>query len=216
MVIAKKVKKLICNKRGYTIPTALAFMLLLLALAGSILLVASYRYQNVYIRKQQEQLYIYARSLVEQHTESIEDGRFNATLAGALAAAKPQDPALSKYAKSYGFVMKMDSGAFLVNDLMSQDIDFQMFITYEPQEANVNIPSNAEDVVKIGDYMKVEYRITEKNMEYRIVANYYCSKDMSVDSGGVIVPAYYPKRPEYMKWTVNQYMGNFYNLRNGI
>ena len=211
MVIAKKVKKRICNKRGYTIPTALAFMFLLLALAGSILLVASYRYQNVYIRKQQDQLYIYAKSLVEQHTKSIEAGEFSATLAGAIAAAKAEAPLeLSKYAKSYGFVMKMDPGVFITNQFMPQDIDFQMFITYKPQRTNVNIPDVLPEVVKVGDRMEIEYRITEKDMEYRIVADYLCSNDASVDLSGATIQ---PKVPEHLKWTVKKYIGNFYNLR---
>ena len=53
------------NKKGFTIPMALALMLLLMAFAGSILLVASYRYQSTYVRQKQDQLYLYATALVD-------------------------------------------------------------------------------------------------------------------------------------------------------
>ena len=92
------------NKKGYTVPMALALMLLLMAFAGSLLLVASYRYQSTFVRQKQDQLYLYATALVEDATKTIEDGKLNQQIAQMVKNIIVTDPGkLSQYAKSYKF-----------------------------------------------------------------------------------------------------------------
>ena len=204
----------ISNKKGFTVPTALAFTLLLMALAASILLVASYRYQKVYVRKAQNQLYLYATSLVEEHTKGVADGQFNELVAKAVEKSKASgNPKLAVYAKSYGFEVGLGSGGTdtISHQFTNDDIDFEMTVTYEPQKSGKVFPSDTKDYIVIGDRMKVEYRISQNNIEYRITADYYCAKNTNVDHAGIPIPS--PENYVNMKWELNKYTGQFYNLR---
>ena len=217
-VIVKRIKKQICNKSGYTTPTALAFMFLILALAGSVLLVASYRFQNAHIRKAENQLYLHARSLVEQHTEGVLAGELNETLARAIDTASFAEPELVNYAKSYEFEFTLgDNGGeprLIESPFTAEKIDFRMIVTYEPQGAGIRRPAATTDYIKIGDRMTVEYRIRSRDMEYRIVAEFYCSRNSNVSSTGVPIAS--PQAYVNMEWTLNQYTGNFHNLRGTL
>lgn len=215
----KRIKQQICNKDGYTVPTALAFMFLILAFAGSILLVASYRFQNAQIRKAENQLYLHARSLVEQHTAGVLAGELNETLARAIDTASFAEPDLVNYAKSYEFeftlgVDSVGEPQLIESPFTAEKIDFRMVVTYEPQGAGVRRPAATTDYIKIGDRMTVEYRIRSRDMEYRIAADFYCSRNSNVSSTGVPIAS--PQSYINMKWTLNQYTGNFYNLRGTL
>lgn len=204
----------ITNKRGFTIPTALAFTMLLLAMAASILLVAAYRFQKVYIRNQENQLYLYSTALVDSHSKGIEAGNFNELLARAVEKCRDTgDAKLKVYSKSYGFEMGLGSSGVetILQPYTKKEIGFVMIVTYEPQGSGRLLPEETADYIQIGDRMKVEYRIAQENIEYRITADYYCSQNTNVDNAGI--PIEEPKKFINMKWDLNQYTGKFYNMR---
>lgn len=207
------------NKKGYTVPMALALMLLLMVFAGSLLLVASYRYQSTFVRQKQDQLYLYATALVEDATKTIEDGKLNQQIAQMVKNIIVTDPGkLSQYAKSYKFKFDLGENAggdkkyitnsFIQNELGKVYID--MSVAYEPQGAGQALPDDAKNYIRIGDRLKVEYRIKLTDMEYRITADYYCSANTNKNPDGSDVDPL-PLEPFInMKWQLNKYSGKIY------
>lgn len=200
---------------------ALALMLLLMAFAGSILLVASYRYQSTYVRQKQDQLYLYATALVEDATKTIEDGKLNQQVAQTIKNMIGTDVTgkLSNYAKVYKFQFDMGENAggdkkylqnsFVQNDLGKVYID--MLVAYEPQSAGQILPDEAKNYIRIGDRLKVDYRIKLKDMEYRITADYYCSANSNKNPDGSDVHPLPSLDPFInMKWQLNKYIGKLY------
>lgn len=206
------------NKKGFTVPMALALMLLLMAFAGSILLVASYRYQSTYVRQKQDQLYLYATALVDEATKAIEDGKLNQQVAQTIKNMISTEVTgkLSNYAKEYNFQFNLGKeitgndryldNTFIQNDLGKIYVD--MSVKYEPQGPGQMLPDDQKNYIKIGDRLKVEYRIMIKNMEYRITADYYCSADKNKNPDGSAVDV--PQEYINMKWQLNKYIGKIY------
>lgn len=206
------------NKKGFTVPMALALMLLLMAFAGSILLVASYRYQSTYVRQKQDQLYLYATALVDEATKAIEDGKLNQQVAQTIKNMISTEVTgkLSNYAKEYNFQFNLGKeitgndryldNTFIQNDLRKIYVD--MSVKYEPQGPGQMLPDDQKNYIKIGDRLKVEYRIMIKNMEYRITADYYCSADKNKNPDGSAVDV--PQEYINMKWQLNKYIGKIY------
>lgn len=204
------------NKNGNTTPAAVAFMLLLMALAGSILLVATYRFQNAYIRKQQNQLYIYATSVVEEYSDVVKAGGMNKGLGDAVEKAKMRDVTrLSAYAKSYTFrytLGKQTVGGAVAdktidNFFNEEELGIKINVTYEPANAGAELPSEKKEYVQIGDRMKAEYRISVRDYEYRITAHYYCSKDANKGTDGSVVDNIQYKN---MQWSLDRFSGKIY------
>lgn len=207
------------NKKGYTVPMALALMLLLMAFAGSLLLVASYRYQSTFVRQKQDQLYLYATALVEDATKTIEDGKLNQQIAQMVKNIIVTDPGkLSQYSKSYKFQFDLGENAggdkkyitnsFIQNELGKVYID--MSVDYEPQGAGQALPDDAKNYIRIGDRLKVEYRIKLTDMEYRITADYYCSANTNKNPDGSDVDPLPLESFINMKWQLNKYSGKIY------
>lgn len=205
------------NKKGYTVPMALALMLLLMAFAGSLLLVASYRYQSTFVRQKQDQLYLYATALVEDTTKSIEDGKLNQQIAQMVKNIIVTDPGkLSQYAKVYKFQFDLGENAggdkkYLSNTLIQNDLGkvyMDMSVAYEPQGAGQALPEEAKNYIRIGDRLKVEYRIKLTDMEYRITADYYCSANTNKNPDGSEINS--PEAFINMKWQLNKYIGKLY------
>lgn len=207
------------NKKGYTVPMALALMLLLMAFAGSLLLVASYRYQSTFVRQKQDQLYLYATALVEDATKTIEDGKLNQQIAQMVKNIIVTDPGkLSQYSKSYKFQFDLGENAggdkkyitnsFIQNELGKVYID--MSVDYEPQGAGQALPDDAKNYIRIGDRLKVEYRIKVTDMEYRITADYYCSANTNKNPDGSDVDPLPLESFINMKWQLNKYSGKIY------
>lgn len=205
------------NKEGYTIPMAMALMLLLFALAGSLLLIAAYRYQSTFIQRQQNQLYLYADELVNESAETIEAGELNQGIAQILKNILSVDTAkLSAYAKEYNFKYNMGKDIhgnpkYLDNTFVANEngkIYLEMLVTYEPQNVGKTLPPKSEDYIKIGDNMNIEYRIKQGDMEYRINAKFYCSKDSNKNPDGSTIPA--PQMYVNMKWSLVNYTGKLY------
>lgn len=208
------------NKKGYTVPMALALMLLLMAFAGSLLLVASYRYQGTFVRQKQDQLYLYATALVEDATKTIEDGKLNQQVAQMVKNIIVTDTGkLSQYAKVYKFQFDLGQDAagnnkFLENPFIQNKLGkvyVDMAVAYEPQGAGQALPDDAEDYIRIGDRLKVEYRIKLTDMEYRISADYYCSANANKNPDGSIMDPLPSLEPFInMKWQLNKYTGKLY------
>lgn len=206
------------NKKGFTIPMALALMLLLMAFAGSILLVASYRYQSTYVRQKQDQLYLYATALVDDATKTIEDGKLNQQVAQTIQNMIRTDVTgkLSNYAKEYNFQFNLGkdmsgNDRYLDNTFIQNELGkiyVEMSVIYEPQGPGQLLPDEPKKYIKIGDRLKVEYRIMIKNMEYRITADYYCSADKNKNPDGSVIDT--PQDYVNMKWQLNKYIGKIY------
>ena len=206
------------NKKGFTIPMALALMLLLMAFAGSILLVASYRYQSTYVRQKQDQLYLYATALVDDATKTIEDGKLNQQVAQTIQNMIRTDVTgkLSNYAKEYNFQFNLGkdmsvNDRYLDNTFIQNELGkiyVEMSVIYEPQGPGQLLPDEPKKYIKIGDRLKVEYRIMIKNMEYRIIADYYCSADKNKNPDGSAIDT--PQDYVNMKWQLNKYIGKIY------
>ena len=197
----------IFNKKGYTIPTAVAYMAILLVLAGSMLLVASYRYQNAALRRQQNQLVMYATAIVDKHSEAIYAGGLNETLVKAIDQTRTLDSKLDYHQKSYKFEFVLDE-EYTDYPFGSRKIDLEVWVTYESNRPGALLPSDNKDYLQVGDRMKVEYRIRQVDLEYRVVADYYGATDASVDSMGY--PSGDTREYADIKWGLNQYMGKFY------
>lgn len=208
------------NKKGYTVPMALALMLLLMAFAGSLLLVASYRYQSTFVRQKQDQLYLYATALVEDATKTIEEGKLNQQIAQMVKNIIVTDPGkLSQYAKVYKFQFDLGENAggdkkYLTNSFIQNDLGkvyMDMSVAYEPQGAGQILPDDAKNYIRIGDRLKVEYRIRLTDMEYRIAADYYCSANANKNLDGSDVEPPPSLEPFInMKWQLNKYTGKLY------
>lgn len=206
------------NKKGFTVPMALALMLLLMAFAGSILLVASYRYQSTYVRQKQDQLYLYATALVDDATKTIEDGKLNQQVAQTIKNMISTDVTgkLINYAKEYNFQFNLGkdltgNDRYLDNTFIQNDLGkifVEMSVKYEPQGPGQMLPDDQKNYIKIGDRLKVEYRIMLKNMEYRITADYYCSADKNKNPDGSVIDT--PQDYVNMKWQLNKYTGKIY------
>lgn len=197
---------------------ALALMLLLMAFAGSILLVASYRYQSTYVRQKQDQLYLYATALVDDATKTIEDGKLNQQVAQTIKNMISTDVTgkLINYAKEYNFQFNLGkdltgNDRYLDNTFIQNDLGkifVEMSVKYEPQGPGQMLPDDQKNYIKIGDRLKVEYRIMLKNMEYRITADYYCSADKNKNPDGSVIDT--PQDYVNMKWQLNKYTGKIY------
>ena len=206
------------NKKGFTVPMALALMLLLMAFAGSILLVASYRYQSTYVRQKQDQLYLYATALVDDATKTIEDGKLNQQVAQTIKNMISTDVTgkLINYAKEYNFQFNLGkdltgNDRYLDNTFIQNDLGkifVEMSVKYEPQGPGQMLPDDQKNYIKIGDRLKAEYRIMLKNMEYRITADYYCSADKNKNPDGSFIDT--PQDYVNMKWQLNKYTGKIY------
>jgi len=206
------------NKKGFTVPMALALMLLLMAFAGSILLVASYKYQSTFIRQKQDQLYLYATALVDSATKTIEDGKLNQQIAQTIKNMISTDVngKLSNYAKEYKFQFNLGkdmtgNDRYLDNTFIDNDLGkiyMEMSVKYKPQRPGQILPDDQKNYIKIGDRLDVEYRIMLKNMEYRITADYYCSADKNKNPDGSAIDTL----QDYvnMKWQINKYIGKIY------
>ncbi|MEF9946293.1 MAG: hypothetical protein RR869_08915 [Lachnospiraceae bacterium] len=221
----KRKKNRMRNDDGHTMLVALGFMIILFALAASILLIASYRYQKVYVRIARNQLYLYSTELEKQCNPSIEDGKLNKDIGGAIYnISQVGNTELEKYGKRYKFKYNLVDGAgvdrTLKNEFNNHELEVKMFMTYYPSTPGETIPPPstptetdviAKDCIKVGDRLKVEYRIRENEIEYRITATYYCTKDATLNADGtkVDLPTGTVK-DEQMKWTRYQYTGDFY------
>lgn len=207
-------KKPLRNKNGHTMIMALAFMILLFALAGSILMIASYRYQKTYVRIARNQLYLYSTELVEIHSESIKKGTYNKELAETVKEVVDAGTiSLSDYAKQYTFRYNMGTDPatlgprIITNEFSGKTLDLRMEIEYKPQNPGAVIPAKVEDYIQIGDQMTIQYRVFQEEIEYRITADYYCKQNTNVDSAGIIVGN---DSFTNMKWELYQYKGQFY------
>lgn len=189
-----------------------------MAFAGSILLVASYRYQSTYVRQKQDQLYLYATALVDDATKTIEDGKLNQQVAQTIKNMISTDVTgkLINYAKEYNFQFNLGkdltgNDRYLDNTFIQNDLGkifVEMSVKYEPQGPGQMLPDDQKNYIKIGDRLKVEYRIMLKNMEYRITADYYCSADKNKNPDGSVIDT--PQDYVNMKWQLNKYTGKIY------
>jgi|GEM_PF-6498984 len=194
--LEKKHNNIIFNKSGYILTSALAAIVLLLAMAAGIMLVSIYRLQTVGARIKQGQVYTYARNIVELHEDSVKDGKLSQTIADMLgelrdtAVANSTNPVLAEhltYADSYRseFVIA-GTGVLENNFLPRQNINLKLFITYEPAKKGQLIPADQEKRLEIGDEITLEYYLIADNLEYRMAIEYVCMKNVKYNLDGTV------------------------------
>jgi hypothetical protein len=192
----KKHKNIIINKSGYILTTAMAAIVLLLALAAGIMLVSIYRLQTVGARIKQGQIYTYAKNIVELHEDSVKDGKLSQTIADMLgelrdiAIDNSANPVLSEhltYADSYRSEFVIAGTGVLENIFLPhKDIRLTLFITYEPAKKGQLIPADQEKRLEIGDEITLEYYLISDNLEYRMAIEYVCMKNVKYNLDGTV------------------------------
>ncbi len=208
------------NNKGYTIPTALAIMFLLMAFAVGIMLVSYYNYMNSFVRHQQNQTYVYAKTIVEECTNAIIQGDLNKSLSDAVVDIHSETAAGNQFAKEYNFTLNLGTNAitgeknFITNEFNNENIDIILKVKYIPQRSGIVVPA-AKDVLQIGDRMKIEYTVVKtdhrdgQEIRNTFIGDYFCSRDKNINEDGTMTT---PQLPEFenIEWQLVRYTGNIY------
>lgn len=197
-------------------------MLMLFMFAVGLLMFAAYNYGNAFKRREKMQTYLYARNLLDECEYSIMEGGMNPFLIGVIKDVKNQNAATPEgnlYSQEYSFQLSMEESEMLVNSFNDEKVGIEMIVTYKPGDNKKKLPDDLTDSLTVGDRMNIEYRIKktsglgENEMEYRVLSEYYCSRDSNREQDGSWID---PSDPDWrtdgtnMKWQPFQYTGNIY------